>query len=95
MKLSEKFARQESEEARLARVARRRIPTDRVNAIRRMLNVRETPSELFERRSDMDRSRHRICPECNRAFALPMHLGRHKKAKHNRSDAAHSSSGNV
>jgi hypothetical protein len=69
MKLSAKFARQESEQARLARVARRRIPSDRVDAIRRMLNAL-------------------VCPDCNRTFALPMHLGRHRKAKHGRSDAA-------
>lgn len=36
MKLSAKFARQETEEQRLARIARKRIPKDRVEAIRRM-----------------------------------------------------------
>jgi len=69
MKLAAKFARQETEDARLARVARRRVPLDRVAAIRRMLNAL-------------------VCPECNRTFALPMHLGRHRKAKHARTDAA-------
>jgi hypothetical protein len=69
MKLAAKFARQETEEARLARVARRRIPLDRVAAVRRMLN-------------DI------VCPECQRTFALPMHLGRHRKATHGRTDAA-------
>ncbi len=88
MKLSEKFARQESEEARRARVARRRIPIDRVNAIRRMLSVSEISPESLERGRDPDRRRALTCPECNRAFALPMHLGRHKKAKHDRGDAA-------
>ena len=37
IKLSAKFARQESEQARLARIARKRIPTDRIETIRRML----------------------------------------------------------
>ncbi|HEU4370269.1 MAG TPA: hypothetical protein VFV05_18760 [Methylomirabilota bacterium] len=69
MKLAAKFARQETEEARLARVARRRIPDERVAAIRRMLNGL-------------------VCPDCDRTFALPMHLGRHRKARHGRSDAA-------
>jgi crotonobetainyl-CoA:carnitine CoA-transferase CaiB-like acyl-CoA transferase len=39
IKLSAKFARQESEEARLARIARKRIPTDRIETIRRMLGL--------------------------------------------------------
>jgi hypothetical protein len=53
IKLSAKFARQESEEARLARIARKRIPPDRIATIRRMLGVldpepqrREHPSEV-------------------------------------------------
>jgi hypothetical protein len=37
MKLSAKFARQESEDRRLARIARKRIPKDRLETIRRML----------------------------------------------------------
>ena len=45
IKLSAKFARQESEEARVARIARKRIPPDRVETIRRMLGM----SELEER----------------------------------------------
>jgi hypothetical protein len=33
-------------------------------------------------------SRAVVCPDCHRTFSLPMHLGRHRKAKHDRSDAA-------
>jgi len=39
MKLSAKFARQESEEARQARIARRRIRGDRAEAVRQMLGI--------------------------------------------------------
>ena len=39
MKLSAKFARQESEEARQARIARRRIRGDRAEAVRQMLGL--------------------------------------------------------
>ena len=39
IKLSAKFARQESEQARLARIARKRIPTDRIETIRRMMLI--------------------------------------------------------
>jgi len=39
MKLSEKFARQESEHTRLARIARRRISQDRAEAIRQLLGI--------------------------------------------------------
>ncbi len=42
IKLSAKFARQETEAARLARVARRRIPADRAATIRRMLGLPES-----------------------------------------------------
>jgi hypothetical protein len=38
MKLSAKFARQETEAARLARIARRRISKEREAAVRRMLS---------------------------------------------------------
>jgi hypothetical protein len=41
MKLSAKFARQEGEETRLARIARRRVSEDRAGAIRRMLGLPE------------------------------------------------------
>ena len=39
MKLSAKFARQETEAARLARIARRRISKEREAAVRRMLSL--------------------------------------------------------
>ena len=39
MKLSAKFARQESEPERLARIARRRVREDRIAVIRRMLGL--------------------------------------------------------
>jgi len=42
MKLSAKFARQESESARQARIARRRIRGDRVEAIKQMLGLPES-----------------------------------------------------
>jgi len=41
VKLSAKFARQEREPQRLARIARRRIREDRVDAVRRMLGLAE------------------------------------------------------
>jgi hypothetical protein len=39
MKLSAKFARQETEAARLARIGRRRISKEREAAVRRMLSL--------------------------------------------------------
>ena len=39
MKLSAKFARQESEEARLARIGRRRISEERADAVRQFLGI--------------------------------------------------------
>jgi len=45
MKLSAKFARQESEAARQARIARRRIRGDRVAAIRQMLGLGSTDQD--------------------------------------------------
>src|SRR5256712_8446964 len=86
IKLSAKFARQETEAARLARIARKRIPTDRIATIRRMLGVPEPERQILERRSH--RTDALACPECHRVFALPMHLGRHKRAKHRPMDAA-------
>jgi hypothetical protein len=93
MKLSAKFARQESEEMRQARVARRRVAGERADAIRRMLNVplrppESRPRESREPGSVITSSQAVVCPDCNRTFSLPMHLGRHRKAKHDRSDAA-------
>jgi hypothetical protein len=80
IKLAAKFARQESEAARLARISRKRIPPDRIATIRRMLGVldpqpqrRQRPGKVLVALS---------CPECSRTFALPMHLGRHRRARH-------------
>ena len=52
IKLSAKFARQESEQARLARIARKLIPTDRIETIRRMLGLPKSEREACERRRD-------------------------------------------
>src|SRR5436853_167414 len=83
MKLSAKFARQETEEARLARITRRRVPSDRVEAIRRMLSISALPSKpAHKTRRAAGHGGPLLCPDCDRAFALPMHLGRHRKAKH-------------
>jgi len=49
MKLSAKFARQESEAARQARIARRRIRGDRVAAIRQMLGLGSTDQDEPDR----------------------------------------------
>ena len=89
MKLSAKFARQESEEMRQARVARRRVSHDRADAIRRMLDVPVLPPAPHERRGAVAPARGDVvCSDCRRRFALPMHLARHRKAKHEGSDAA-------
>jgi len=77
MKLSAKFARQEDEIARLARIARRRVSDDRAGAIRRMLGLTEAKS--VERQSG---GRELPCPHCHRRFRLAMHLGRHLSATH-------------
>jgi hypothetical protein len=79
MKLAAKFARQETEAARLARIRRRRISGDRQEAVRRMLNL---PDVQRGRRDNGDGGGTLACPECGRAFKLPMHLGRHRKTKH-------------
>jgi hypothetical protein len=49
IKLSAKFARQESEEARLARISRKRIPLDRIATIRRMLGLVDPEPQMHER----------------------------------------------
>src|SRR5712664_3674687 len=77
MKLSEKFARQESEAARLARIARRRLSTDRLEAVRKFLGVTKPDATAPTIVGSIQ-----ICDECGRRFALPMHLGRHRKSKH-------------
>jgi hypothetical protein len=81
IKLSAKFARQESEGARLARISRKRIPADRIETVRRMLGL---PRVEDQTEQHQDRSRTLSCPECHRVFALPMHRGRHQKAAHPR-----------
>ena len=80
VKLSEKFARQESEAARLARIARRRISQDRAEAIRQFLGLPEDalPDDAPARAATGSH----VCDLCGRRFALPMHLGRHKRSSH-------------
>lgn len=78
MKLSEKFARQESEEARLARIARRRIREDRADSIRRFFQIEIPRKATAAALADLPH----LCDLCDRRFSLPMHLGRHKKSKH-------------
>jgi len=48
MKLSAKFARQETEVARLARIGRRRISKEREAAVRRMLSLPDESAPLDE-----------------------------------------------
>jgi uncharacterized C2H2 Zn-finger protein len=84
VKLSAKFARQESEEARLARIARKRIPADRIETVRRMLGLSPIEHQAEE---NHDAPQNLSCPECHRVFAFPMHLGRHVKASHARTTA--------
>jgi hypothetical protein len=80
MKLSEKFARQETEQTRLARIARRRISEDRADSVRRLFGIDKdsAPSAVGAHATQ----RSQICDVCQRRFSLPMHLGRHKKSKH-------------
>ena len=85
LKLSAKFARQESEEARLARISRKRIPPDRIATIRRMLGVLDPEPQRRQRPGKVTVAL--SCPECSRTFALPMHLGRHKRARHGPNNA--------
>lgn len=88
-KLSAKFARQESEEARLARIARRRIREDQVTAVRKMLGLTGSAPVATGVPGSL------LCPTCRRRFALPMHLGRHLKAAHPRSFAVSSETEDV
>src|SRR5262245_1276112 len=87
IKLSAKFARQESEEARLARISRKRIPPDRIATIRRMLGVLDPNPKPQSRQRPGNVTVALSCPECSRSFALPMHLGRHRKARHGPNNA--------
>jgi len=92
MKLSAKFARQESEQQRLERIARKRVSGDRAEAVRRMLGLDATDRKprrtARPRGADAAAPRQLPCPECDRRFALPMHLGRHLRAIHRREPAA-------
>lgn len=92
MKLSAKFARQESEQQRLERIARKRVSGDRAEAVRRMLGLDATDRKprrtVREPGADAAAPRQIPCPECDRRFALPMHLGRHLRAIHRREPAA-------
>jgi hypothetical protein len=84
MKLSAKFARQEDEKTRLARITRRHLTGDRAAVIRRMLGLTETkPQHGLKQRTGVA-SEELLCPECGRHFRLAMHLGRHMSATHQR-----------
>jgi len=83
MKLSEKFARQENEHTRLARIARRRISQERVEAIRQVFGVEKEVEATAPAVAELPH----VCDLCGRRFSLPMHLGRHKKSKHRASAA--------
>ena len=80
MKLSEKFARQESEDARVARIGRRRISKAQSDSVRRFLGDRQPEPARASRVSDGPL----VCDQCGRRFSLPMHLGRHRKWTHER-----------
>jgi hypothetical protein len=80
MKLSEKFARQENEDARLARIGRRRISKAQSESVRRFLGDRKQESARASQVSDGPL----LCDQCGRRFSLPMHLGRHRKWTHER-----------
>src|SRR5215468_1476447 len=83
MKLSEKFARQESEDARLARIGRRRISKAQSASVLRFLGERQPKKRVRVARVAVSDGPLQ-CDECGRRFALPMHLGRHRKRKHDR-----------
>jgi hypothetical protein len=87
MKLAAKFARQETETVRLARIGRRRISKEREAAIRRMLSLPEAPAQAAAASTTRDVDGLLRCSECARAFKLPMHWARHRNAKH-RTDVA-------
>ena len=82
MKLSEKFARQEDEKSRLARVRRRRVSEARAEVIRRMFGVTETKSDHPRHQRTAMVGGEMSCPQCHRRFRLAMHLGRHVSATH-------------
>ena len=76
MKLSEKFARQETEATRLARIARRRPSKEQMQSVRRFLGGAAHDAARAVLSASL------VCDDCGRAFSLPMHLGRHRKSKH-------------
>ena len=79
MKLSEKFARQESEPARLARIGRRRVSRERAESIRQFLGIAAHAGKDVTRPATAPAH---ACDVCGRRFSLPMHLGRHRKSTH-------------
>jgi hypothetical protein len=83
MKLSAKFARQESEEARLARIGRRRISKAQSESVRRFLGDQKPAKPVRAARVAVTDGPLQ-CDECGRRFTLPMHLGRHRKSAHDR-----------
>lgn len=87
MKLAAKFARQETETTRLARISRRRISKDREDSVRRMLSLPEAPARTAAVSATADLDGLLRCTDCARAFKLPMHWARHRNAKH-RTDVA-------
>ena len=84
MKLSEKFARQESEDARLARIGRRRISKAQSQAVRRFLGDHQKPKKPARAVRVAVSDGPLQCEDCGRRFTLPMHLGRHRKSAHER-----------
>ena len=90
MKLSEKFARQESESERLARIGRRRISDERAEAIRQFLGIVDDGAHVptARRAKPPAGAASHVCELCGRAFTLPMHLGRHKRSAHKSSGTA-------
>ena len=82
MKLAAKFARQETEAARVARIARRRFSKDSEEAVRRLLDIPEQTAALEKRSPGAPVNGGFECVECSRVFKLPMHWGRHRRSKH-------------
>lgn len=89
MKLSEKFARQESEDARLARIGRRRISKAQSDSVLRFLGDRRPKKRVRVARVAVSDGPLQ-CEDCGRRFALPMHLGRHRKRAHERASVMES-----
>src|SRR5207302_10242126 len=92
MKLSAKFARQESEQQRLARIARKRVSGDRAEAVRRMLGLDATDRKprrtARPRGADAAAPRQPPCPECGRRLAPPTPPRRRRPAAQRRAPAA-------